>query len=265
MKRRSLALAGALAVIGLLAFLLWRHAHRPPSRAMPLFSAAPGTVTAISARWASGERIALRRGPHGWRLVAPVDAPADATRVDAFVDALAEPVARRYALAAVPATGAGLAPPRLRLRIGKQVAEFGRRNPATGLRYVRRDNSVFTVVDTLLPRLAAGPWQFVSTRLVPPGDTVKAIRRDRGAWVDAPPLLAAWQHASADSVGPNARPASSRTLARIRLHLAHQPRPLVFDVLARRPRLRLQRADSKLVYTFPAAAASRLVPAPGHA
>lgn len=265
MKRRSLALAGTLAVIGILVFLLWRHAHRPPPRATPLFTAAPGTVTAISGRWASGERIVLRRGPHGWRLVVPVSAPADATRVEAFVDALAEPVTHRYTLAAVPATGAGFVPPRLRLRIGTQVAEFGRRNPATGLRYVRRGQSVFTVADTVLPRLAAGPWQFVSTRLVPPGDTVQAIQRDGGASVDAPQLLAAWQHASADSVGPDARPSSSRTLARIRLHLAHRPRPLVFDLLARRPRLRLQRADSKLVYTFPAAAASRLIPAPGHA
>lgn len=265
MRRRFLVLAGALAVIGILAFLLWRHAHRPPPRATPLFTAAPATVTVIAGRWASGERIALRRGAHGWRLAAPVDAPANATRVDAFLAALAEPVAHRYTPAAVPLTRAGLAPPRLRLRVGTEVATFGRRNPATGLRYVRRGRSVFMVADTLLPRLAAGPWQFVSTRPVPPGDSVRAVQRDGAKPVDTPRLLAAWRHARADSVGPESQSARSRPLARIRLHLAHRPQPLEFDVLARRPRLRLRRAGSTLVYTFPAAAASRLIPAPGHA
>lgn len=264
MKRRFLALAGALVVIGVLAFALWRHGQRSPPPPTLLYTLAPGAVTVIDARWTSADRIVLRRGRHGWRMVEPVRAPADATRVYAFVDALSEPVTRRYAAAKVPLAGAGLAPPRLRLRINGQTATFGRRNPATGLRYVRRGQSIFTVSDTLLPRLAAGPWQFLSTRLIPPGRAVQAVQLDEGPPSHEPALVSAWQQARSESVGPaDSSPAPPG--ARIRVLLAQDEQPLVFEVLSRRPRLRIERNASKLVYTFPAAAASRLLPASGHA
>jgi len=264
MKRRFLALGGVLIVIGVLAFSLWHHTHRPAAAASPLFAVAPDAVTAISARWASGNRIALRRGKHGWFLSAPVRAPADATRVNAFIDALAEPVSQRYTAAAIPLTSAGLAPARLHLRIGGSLAEFGSRNPATGLRYVRRGARILAVNDTLLPRLAAGPWQFLSPRLLPPGTVPQAVQLNDGAPLDGPRLLAAWARARATSVGP-ADSSPSKPLARIRVHLAHHPQPLVFDVLSRQPELRLERASSKLVYTLSSAAASQLLPAPEHA
>ena len=264
MKRRFVALGALLAVIGGLAFFLWHHAQRPVVPATPLYAIAPQAVTAISARWASGERIALRRGPHGWQLVAPVQAPADGTRVAAFIDALAEPVMHRYSVNAMPLARAGLAPAYLSLRVGSRLSEFGHTNPATGLRYVRRGRYILMVADTLVPRLAAGPWQFISNRLLPPDTTVQGVQLNGEATRNDPHLLAAWQHAVATRVGPTGSP-PSRPIAQIRLHLAHPASPLVFNVLARRPQLRLERPNSKLVYTFPAAAASRLLPTLAHA
>jgi|GEM_PF-1962297 len=264
MKRRFLALGSVLIVIGVLAFFLWQHAHRPAAAPSPLFAVAPDSVTAISAHWASGARIVLRRGPHGWFLVAPVQAPADATRVHAFIDALNEPVSRRYTAAAVPFTSAGLAPAQLRLRIGDRLAEFGTSNPATGLRYVRRGTYVLAVDDTLLPRLAAGPWQFLSTRLLPPGAVPQDVQLNDEPALDEPRLLAAWAQARATSVGPGDYP-PSKPVAQVRVHLARSPQPLVFNVLSRHPQLRLERASSKLVYRLPATAASQLLPASVHA
>lgn len=266
MKRRSLALVAVLIVIGVLAFFLWRHAHRPTVRATLLYTVAPSAVTAVDARWATGERIALRRGAHGWLIVAPVKAPANATRVKAFLDALAEPVAHRYNASAIPLKNAGLAPAYLSLRIGSQQTDFGHTNPATGLRYVRRGQHILMVEDTLVPRLAAGPWQFISAALLPPGASVQGVQLEGGPVRDAPTLLAAWQRARATRIGPGDASAS-KPLTQIRLHLAHRTQPLVFDVLERRPHLQLSHPGSTLVYTLPAAAASTLLPAtpPTHA
>lgn len=266
MKRRFLALIAVLIVIGVLSFFLWRHAHRPVALVTPLYTVAPSTVTVINARWASGERITLRHGAHGWFLVSPVKAPANATRVNAFLDALAEPVAHRYSAATVPLTRAGLAPAYLSLRIGSQQTDFGHTNPATGLRYVRRGEHILMVADTLVPRLAAGPWQFVSAELLPPGVTVQGVQLDNGPVRDDPSLLTAWQQARATRIGPG-ETSPPKPLAQVHLHLTHQTRALVFDVLARQPRLQLSRPDSTLVYTLPASAASRLLPAtlPAHA
>ncbi|MGH8128922.1 MAG: hypothetical protein ACRETC_11295 [Gammaproteobacteria bacterium] len=267
MKRRFLALIAILVVIGVLSFFLWRHMHRPVAQATLLYTVTPSAVTAIDARWASGERIALRRGVHGWFLVAPVKAPANATRVNAFLDALGEPVAHRYDVATIPLARAGLAPAYLSLRIGLQQTDFGHTNPASSLRYVRRGQHILMVEDTLVPRLAAGPWQFVSASLLPPGESVQGVQLGSGPVRDSPTLLAAWQHARATRIGPGDASSPSKPVTQVRLRLAHQSHPLVFDILARQPRLQLSRAGSKLIYTLPAAAASRLLPAtlPAHA
>lgn len=260
MKKRFLALIAVLIIIGMLSFFLWRHMHRPVGKATPLYTIAPAAVTVIDAHWASGERIALRRATHGWALVAPVKAPANATRVNAFLDALAEPVVHRYDAATIPLARAGLAPAYLRLRIGSQQTDFGHTNPATGLRYVRRGERILMVADTLVPRLAAGPWQFVSAALLPPGSSLQGVQLDSGPVRDNPALLTAWQQARATRIGPG-ETSPSKPLTQIHLHLADQARALVFDVLARQPRLQLSPPGSNLLYTLPAAAASRLLPA----
>ncbi len=259
MRRRFLALALGGSVIAVMVFLLWRHAHAPRAHARPLFSLAPAAVTRLDARWASGKRISLRRGNGGWRMTAPVQAPADPTRVHAFLAALGEPVSRRYTAASVPLTSAGLAPARLVLQVNREKAELGRTNPATGLRYIRRGEQVFLVSDTVLPRLAAGPWQFISNRLLPAGDRVKGVRiGDRDATGNGP-LLAAWQNAHALRVGPMPSPAPG-PLAHVRITLAPPAGTLGYDVLSRTP-LKLTRPGSGLVYTFSPTATSRLLAA----
>lgn len=259
MKRRFLALSLGIVVLAVLALLLWRHAHAPRSQAKPLFSVTPAAVTRLDARWASGKQITLLRRPSGWQMTAPVQAPADPTRVKAFLAALDEPVSRSYAAADVPLKGAGLAPPRLVLTVNREKAELGRLNPTNGLRYIRLGPRVLLVADTLLPRLAAGPWQFISTRLLPSGTRVREVRLEPGKATGSTQLIAAWQKARARHVGPVPSPAPA-ALAHVRLTLAPPGGTLGYAVLSRHP-LELTRPGSGLLYTFSPAATSRLLAA----
>lgn len=259
MKRRFLALALGVIALVALTLLLWRHAHTPRSQAQPLFTLVPGAVTRLDARWASGKRITLLQGARGWRMTAPVRAPVDPTRIDAFLAALDESVSRSYPVASVPLKGAGLAPAKLVLTVNHDKAELGRLNPANGLRYIRRGDQVFLVADTVLPRLAAGPWQFISTRLLPPGSRVTGVRIYTRKTRDDARLPAAWQHARALRVGPVPSPAPP-PLAHVRITLAAPAATLGYDILSRKP-LELARPGSGLVYTFSPAAASRLLAA----
>lgn len=259
MKRRFLALALGLVALAVLALLLWRHAHAPPSRTHPLFSLAPAAITRLDARWASGKHISLRRSSRGWRMTGPVQAPADPTRVNAFLAALDEPVSRSYPVTSVPLKGAGLAPPRLVLTVNREKAELGRINPTNGLRYIRRNDRIFLVADTVLPRLAAGPWQFISTRLIPPGVRVTGIRIDNRNKRGDARLRSAWQRASALRVGPMPAGTTHR-IGHVRVTLAPPAATLGFDVISRKP-LELTRPGSGLVYTFGPTAASRLLAA----
>lgn len=258
MKRRFPVLLLGIAAIVVLSSLLFDHARHHSPHTHPLFTLAPGAITRLDARWASGKHIALHRGPNGWRISAPVRAPANATRIDAFLDALSEPVARSYSPASVPLTSAGLDPARLILEVNHQRAELGRLNPAGGLRYIRRGRHVFVVADTLLQRLAAGPWQFISTRLVAPGRTITGVSAGNPPTALGPSAVTAWQNARALNVGPPPRP-TPPVLDHVRLTLAPSAATTGFNVISRRP-LKLTRPGSGLVYTFGPAAASHLLP-----
>ncbi len=257
MRRRFLALALGGSLIAVLILLLWRHTHAPHSRAQPLFSLSPAAITRLEARWSTGKRIALLRGSNGWRMTAPVQAPADPTRVNAFLAALDEPITRSYTMASVPLTSAGLEPARLVLEVNHKKAELGRLNPTDGLRYIRRDHRIYLVADTLLPRLEAGPWQFISTRLLPPGTQVTGVRIGTRDTAGGNLLPAAWQQARAMRVGPTPSPAPEPH-GHIRITLAPPAGTLGYDILSRKP-LTLTRPGSGLAYTFSPAAASRLL------
>lgn len=136
---------------------------------------------------------------------------------------------------------------------------FGTLNPANGLRYVRRGNIVFMVADTVLPRLAAGVWQFVDPHIVPRNRQVTGIHFPDGQLSRAPALLAAWQHAEATSVGP-AIAATSATPQRISLTLAGISQPLVLTLLSRHPTLRLEWRAAGISYRLPTTTASHLFP-----
>jgi len=266
MRRRNLAIGlAALAIIGL-ALAIWlrpRGGGNPAGR--PLFARAPAAMTQLRARWASGDRLLLRRRAGRWRILQPVRAPADPTRIRAFLAALSEPVSSSYPATRIAPADAGLAPPRLVVAAGDGSASFGRINPATGLRYVRRGNTVFTVADTILPRLAAGVWQFVDPRLLPRGARVTGVRLPGARTRAAPALAGAWQSAVAERVGPPAgRTAPSAGTVAVALAGASATRR--FTIRSRRPKLRLDRPGAGVEYILPAAAASRLLPtasAPG--
>ena len=258
MNRRFPVLLLGIAAIIVLGLLLFHHVRQRPAHAHPLFDLAPDAITRLDARWASGKHIALHRGPNGWRMSAPVRAPANATRVGAFLDALSEPVARSYTSSSVPLTSAGLDPARLVLEVNHQKAELGRLNPAGGLRYIRRGQHVFVVADTLLPRLAAGPWQFISTRLIAPGRTVTGVSTGNPPISLDPSAVKAWENARALRVGPPSTPAPA-VLGHVRLTLAPPTATTGFNIISRHP-LKLTRPGSGLVYTFGPAAASQLLP-----
>lgn len=261
MRRRGWVLAGLAAAIAALAIaLVLRSRHPVAASRPPLVAAAPAALTAVRATWASGRSVVLVHRAGRWQMTEPVHAPADRTRVLAFLAALAEPVVRRYPASGLSAAQIGLARPELVLAAGGKRLEFGALNPANGLRYVRRGDAVLLVADTVLPRLAAGPWQFLDTHLLPPGSRVTALHFAGGS-AGGEPLAAAWQAARAQTVEPFAARDAPAGAPRITVSLRGRARPLVFVVLAQAPRLRLGRPATGIQYVLPAAAASRLLPA----
>lgn len=264
MRRRVWVLAALAVAIAALALALVLHSRHVARRhPQPLITAAPAALTAVRATWRSGRTVALVRHRGQWQMIKPVNAPADRLRVHALLAALAEPVIRSYSAAGLALAAFGLAPPRLVVTADGRRIRFGSVNPANGLRYVLRGDQVLLVADTIVPRLAAGPWQFLDTHLVPPTSRIAALHFGDGLAhaADAARLAGAWQTARADMVEPLAADAVPTGAPRIRVRLRGRAQPLVFVLLARTPRLRLGRPAAGIQYVMPRTAASRLLPA----
>ncbi len=150
-SRSALVTLAFLAAAAAALFLAWYAVERPAEREKAGKEAeekllAVGRDEVKAVRLAGrGPEVRLERAGDGWRVVAPVEAPADRAAAGALLDAALG--LRRRQRVAEPDAGLsayGLAPPRLRLVLelaggGARTLEAGDENPFDGSLFVRVD------------------------------------------------------------------------------------------------------------------------------
>src|SRR5579885_1329969 len=103
-KSRNLLNLALLAVVAaLLAVAVLKPGHKPAAEAPPLVRD-DAKVQQVRIAPAGQPEVTLQRQGGAWRLLAPLDWPADAALMQSFVDTLGAPVRNRF-----PARGADLA------------------------------------------------------------------------------------------------------------------------------------------------------------
>lgn len=164
MRNRLIALALLVVVIVVLAVVFTHRGQHPAQRAVPLTRIAPATVTRLAAEKLGKPLFTLHRLDGHWVMLAPEKGGADEETVKLLLSALGENTARQYPPDAIDLHEAGLDPPLYTLKVSGTKLEFGSLNPSTLLRYVRRGDTVYAVMDRIAPLLAGG----ASTFLAPP-------------------------------------------------------------------------------------------------
>jgi hypothetical protein len=150
--RTALTTLGLLAAVAAALFLAWRGVEKPAERDKAgkeaeekLLAVGRDQVKALRLA-AKGQEIRLERAEGGgWRIAAPVAAPADRGAADALLDTALG--LRRRQRVAEPDAGLGafgLDPPRLRLTLelaggGSRTVEAGAESPFDGSLFVRVD------------------------------------------------------------------------------------------------------------------------------
>ncbi|MDN5864817.1 MAG: DUF4340 domain-containing protein [Gammaproteobacteria bacterium] len=162
MKNRLIALAllAACIVALVLVFSLRGGPDRPP--AVPLTHMAPATVTRIEVHKLGRPVMTLHQRAVGWWMLAPQSAPAEAARVQRLLAALGELTARQYPADSIDLAAVGLNPPAWTLIVNNTRIDFGSLNPSSLLRYVRRGDAVYMVMDSIAPLLAGGANAFLA-------------------------------------------------------------------------------------------------------
>lgn len=255
--RHNLLLAATAAALA-----LWLWLDRPPAPPpppAPLLQLEPEDVGRIEIGGPEGLlAIELERQNDGWRLVRPVQAPADAFAVNRLLELPARPMQRRLQAGALNLAEAGLDPPLWTLRYDGQPLEIGATEPVSGRRYVRTRDAI-ALVDDIDPALLDPNYaDLVSRQLISRPVSSVTLPGAETPTTEAA-LTEHWQNAKALWViRPDAR---DHDAAGARVMVTLKDESIEFRLRRREPQLELIRPDLDLLYVLPGSAAGELLPA----
>ena len=209
------------AVVAALTWLALRPApDGVPEEARPVSELDPGAIARVRIERPEHAPVDLRREGAGWSLVEPLQAPADAFRVQALLGLLAGPRGPGFPARGSALSEYGLEPPRARLRFDGLTLAVGDAEPISGRRYLldRAGDRIHLVEDPWFAQVFGSAAAWVDPRPLP-GDAIPVAialpdatwRLEDGRWRREPPdpalsadagvaLADAWRRARALAV-----------------------------------------------------------------
>ncbi|HHJ34371.1 MAG TPA: DUF4340 domain-containing protein [Gammaproteobacteria bacterium] len=133
--------------------------------------------------------IESQRDGH-WKLRQPVEIDANDFRINSILKLVNAPVHSHYPLSDIDAETIGLDDPATKITFDDHTISFGSINPATGLRYVQLDNTIYTIEDIYYPLISSNFSALVSLNLLPVDSHIDKLilinqtitRGDDGLW-----------------------------------------------------------------------------------
>jgi hypothetical protein len=261
----NLALIAALVALSLYTYFKpWQDAA--PTIKLTQLKRDDVTRIAVEPRGATAIKLEKRDG--AWRIVAPLNAQADATQVDRLVDIV-------NANAKQKMTNADLAqfdlnPPQVRVTLNDQTFAFGRVNDITYEQYVAFADGVYLVPPLYGYGIPTDVAKMLSRRLLDAGEVPGAfdfgryriVRNDKGTWEASGEFATAkeeslsqddfnrwadeWRYTSALSVEPDK---GSRAGQQVAVRFKNG-KAVTMRILQKEPDFQLVRNDNAMRYHF---------------
>jgi len=259
-------------VAGLAALIAFAPENDAPVELDKLSTENARDVSRIRLVLDTGDVIELRRSSDQWRLVAPIRAPANASRVSSLLTVLAAPVHMRIDAPPDSLSRYGLEPPRARLELDAVEILFGDTEPIHGRRYLHDDGRVALVNDAYFSHLASSAANYVDPVLLGPdahprridmpgrklyldGDVWRQEAADSRAGGDIEQLVQAWRGAQVSAVRPFEPSLDWRDSIRIEL----PDGDLTFDLARTKYEIILGRRDLGIQYHLTKSTGARLL------
>jgi hypothetical protein len=270
----NLALLGLLVAIGLAAFF-WPEPEAEPQ--IRLSSLTRNDVNQVRVERRGKPAIELEKlGEGDWRMRAPYNSRADRYQMDRLIDLVSATAKQQLPRANLQRYQ--LDPAEVRVTLNGEVFEFGATNELTNEQYVAKDDAIYLVATFHGYNVPMEAAKILSHRLLAESEVPVAfdfgawqvVRDERGDWTIAgkPPVkdpemsqddlqqwLAEWRHAGGLTAEPYRGP---RARERLAVSLS-DGRSVVFDIVSRRPEVRLVRTDENILYQFTEGSGNRLL------
>ncbi len=102
-----------------------------------------------------------------WQITQPIAIAANDFRIKSILKLINAPVHRQYSADEINLKKIGLDKPDTVIQLNNERIAFGITNPATGLRYIKKDHHIYTIEDVYYPLLSSSFGALVSLNLLP--------------------------------------------------------------------------------------------------
>jgi hypothetical protein len=234
-------------------------------------------IVRISVEPRGASAIKLEKHDNTWRIVAPLNAQAEATQVDRLVDIVNANAKQK--LANPDLVQLELSPPQVRVTLNDQSFAFGRVNDITYEQYVATADGVYLVPPLYGYNIPTDANKMLSRRLLEQGEVPVAfdfgryriVRDDKGTWTASGEVATAkqaplsqddfnrwadeWRYTSALSVEPDK---SGRPRDEIIVRFK-DGKAVTMRILQKEPDFQLVRSDNAMRYHLGVEVGQRLL------
>ncbi|MDT8282682.1 MAG: DUF4340 domain-containing protein [Gammaproteobacteria bacterium] len=236
-------------------------------------------ITAISIHHNKNTTQLIKHKDGQWLLTEPVNIEANNFRINSVLKLLNAPVHSRYPVTQINLANTGLERPATSITLDDSVIYFGIINPATELRYVRLDDTVYTIDDVYYPLLNSNFSTLVSLNLLPTNSKITklilpglTISKDKNDFWQSNVLLSAddinktiehWQHGQAFGIHEYMQRSAENTSTpgEIFVYLQDQEQAIRYLITDTDPWLILARPEIGIEYHIDIKAYRGLIPA----
>jgi len=110
-----------------------------------------------------------------WSIVQPINIDANNFRIATLLELLSAPIHKKYSVTEINLDNIGLTQANTSIQFNDMLIEFGINNPATGLRYIRLGNFIYTIEDVFYPLLSSNFSTLVSLQLLPKNSNITKL------------------------------------------------------------------------------------------
>jgi len=229
-------------------------------------------ITSINIQHNKNSTIIERQKNNQWQITDPVAIAANNFRIGSILKLINAPIHNQYSLSEIDINNIGLATSKTTITINDQKITFGIINPATKLRYVKLNDSVYTIEDVYYPLISSHFSTLVSLNLLPANSSIEKLvlidqtisKDDKGLWqsnidISADNIIKTinhWQHDQAFGVHSYFE---REQLGEVFVYLENQQYPVSFLITDTDPWLVIARPETGLEYHLNAEAYDLLI------
>ncbi len=196
-----------------------------------------------------------------WEITQPVTVAANNFRIKSLLKIMNAPIHSQYSIDKIDLNEIGLQNPTTSIQFDQTTIHFGITNPATNLRYIQVDNTVYTIEDVYYPLINSHFSTLVAFNLLPAGSKIEKItlpdhtiqKDEKNRWQssletspdDVSKILELWENSQAFGVHEYMQ---RENLGEIMVYLKQQSKPLHFIVTDTTPWLIIARPEIGLEY-----------------